>query len=69
MELAGVFLRMVGPRPWNGPLMPLFERADLTAPDTVVNAAASHKRNLSAASLLMTPRHQPIRLVSCARSP
>ena len=48
MELAGVFLRMVGPRPWNGPLMPLCEKADLTAPVTLVKAAASHRHSLSA---------------------
>ena len=47
MELAGVFLRMVGPNPWNGPLKPLFVRADLTAPVTVVKAAASHTSRVS----------------------
>ena len=54
MELAGVFLRMVGPKPWNGPLKPLFERADRTAPVTVVKAAASQ-------ALSLGQPHQPWR--------
>ena len=47
MEFAGAFLRMVGPSAWNGPRMPLFVSAALTAPETVVNAAA-HPQQASA---------------------
>lgn len=44
MELAGVFRRMVGPRPWKGPLIPLWVMAALTAPVTDVKAAAKPHR-------------------------
>ena len=44
MEFAGAFLKMVGPSAWKGPRMPLFVSAALTAPETVVNAAATHNR-------------------------
>ena len=47
MEFAGAFLRMVGPSAWNGPRTPLFVSAALTAPETVVNAAA-HPQQASA---------------------
>ena len=60
MELAGVFLRMVGPRPWKGPLRPLCAKADLTAPVTVVKAAAHHKTVTSGEVLLPeTCGHSP----------
>ena len=43
MELAGAFLTMVAPRPWNGPLSPFTWNAVFTLPSTPVKAAASRR--------------------------
>ena len=57
MELAGAFLTMVAPRPWNGPLSPFTWNAVFTLPSTPVKAAAErgsarHCQTSSVASTL-----------------
>ena len=49
MELAGAFLKMVGPSAWKGPRMPLCVSAARTAPVTLVKAAAWQSKQTSAA--------------------
>ena len=53
MELAGAFLIMVAPRPWNGPLSPFTWNAVFTLPRTPVKAAAKEESTSSTPSVVL----------------
>ena len=57
MELAGAFLKMVGPSAWKGPRMPLCVSAARTAPVTLVKAAAWQSKQTSAADPMRKGGH------------